>query len=186
MFSRKKVQSLSVINLKCGEQIGRVQDLVVDPQNITVTALILTPKGWFQGIRAISYQEVKGIGTHAVTVTNSRWLPPGKSFPAAKNSSFLLGARVLTTAGDTLGTITDYEFNPSDGKITTFILKQKKGGWGTFFMLSAHFVVTVGKELVVVSEEAKKNLLPLSKQRFLPEGIWKKRKASSLPPDDTN
>ena len=76
MASYEFVKGLPVITMAEGKQIGKVDDLVIDPERKAVGWLRLHSGGMLGGERLwVSTEAVHGVGEHAVTINTEADAP---------------------------------------------------------------------------------------------------------------
>ena len=74
----------------------------------------------------LAWEDLQGFGPDAVTVATDTVIRPARDAleqRAEDNDLEILGKRVLTEQGTELGTVTDVDFDPNTGAITTLITK---------------------------------------------------------------
>lgn len=109
-----------VMNVKSGQFIGRVEDLLFDREG-RLQGLLLTKKRWFQKIPFLPISEVLSIGEDVVTIhkdpdrnkedVSSEWVH-------MKNGEYkMLGIPVVTANGKQLGLLEDVYFQEELGTI---------------------------------------------------------------------
>ncbi|SFR04408.1 PRC-barrel domain-containing protein [Desulfoscipio geothermicus] len=167
MRKSKQFISMPVISLQEGQQIGTIKGLVVDPIAKRVAALIIEQKGWFQEQKFIPYNHVRSVGEDAVTVNQGTAVQKGGSLPEiinlVKNNIKITGTRVVTESGTILGEVDDYYVNLDSGELVGI---EFSGGYisgivsGRAFLDVDH-VLTVGKEMIVCSDQALEKTIKL-------------------------
>ncbi|MFD4628929.1 hypothetical protein ACFVYR_03360 [Streptomyces sp. NPDC058284] len=107
-----------VVSASDAAQIGTVAGLVVEPEGpdgALVTGVRLD--GVKDGGDVVAWADVHAVGPDAVVVgaaTAARFVSADSS-----KSQDLLGKRLLTELGDTVGTLADVAFDPESGRIDT-------------------------------------------------------------------
>lgn len=155
----KRLPGLAVVTIDSGEQIGRVQRLVIDPQRKSVAALLVSARGSFRK-QLLPIEAVFAMGTHAVTVRNKEALGPlkgeGSASALARGERIdLLGSPVITARGELLGTVRDFEVTDR-GEITALYVS---GGLvrslaGREASIPGELLLALGKDAAVVDERA--------------------------------
>lgn len=111
-----------VVNTTTATRVARVQGFVVRPGPPRVALLRL---GKVSGTGTLlAWDDVQGFGPDAVTVTDDAALRSAQDNleqRAEDNELEILGKRVLTERGMELGTVTDVDFDPETGAVTTLI-----------------------------------------------------------------
>jgi uncharacterized protein YrrD len=113
-----------VVNTATASTIARVDGFVVLPGPARVALLRL---GKVSGAGTLlAWEDLQGFGPDAVTVaTDAALRPPRDTLEQrAENKELeIVGKRVLTERGTELGAITDVEFDPETGEVTSLITK---------------------------------------------------------------
>ncbi len=122
LFSQARKRD--VVNTATATRIARVDGFVVLPGPARVALLRL---GKVSGAGTLlAWDDVQGFGPDAVTVATDAVIRPARDAleqRAEDNDLEILGKRVLTERGMELGTVTDVDFDPDTGSITTLISK---------------------------------------------------------------
>lgn len=111
-----------VVNTGTATKVGRVDGFVVATGPARV-ALLRLGKVAGDGT-LVSWEDVQGFGFDAVTVADASVIrvPSGEWEQRADSRELeIIGKRVLSERGDELGEITDVDFDPETGTVTTFI-----------------------------------------------------------------
>lgn len=101
-----------IVDTGAASSAGRVSGFVVDPDTQRVTGLRVR-KG---GGNYLPWSDVSSFGVDAVTVEGAGRIRSADADDRAEQPD-LLGHRVLDEHGVEHGTVTDVEFDPSDGRI---------------------------------------------------------------------
>ena len=113
-----EAQGRQVVSTSIAETVGKVDRLVVDPAGRRVVAVSVKKAGLFR------WRDLTAFGADAVTVASSDLLVEQDAeldrFAGKEHDP--LGKRLLTAAGDELGTVTDVEFAPDTGEVTGLVL----------------------------------------------------------------
>ncbi|MGI6551939.1 MAG: hypothetical protein GX779_05415 [Clostridia bacterium] len=165
MYRIKKLLNLPVISLSNGEQQGVVLDVVIDPEQRSLAALVLDyRKGFFKEPRLIPYEDIESIGEHAVTIRDPKDCKRAVNLPQLapflKRPVQLLDAKVITQDGTLLGTVEEYSFHAPSGQITDLEIS------GSFLsdlfhgraFLPGEAISTIGRNTVIVQAGAQKLL----------------------------
>ncbi len=119
-----KVRKRDVVNTATATRVARVDGLVVLPGPARVALLRL---GKVSGAGTlVSWGDLQGFGPDAVTVATDAVIRPARDDVerrAENNDLDILGKRVLTERGTELGTVTDVDFDPETGALTSLITK---------------------------------------------------------------
>lgn len=118
-----------VVSTGSATTVARVEGFVVAAGPARVALLRL---GKVQGEGSlVSWEDVQGFGSDAVTIADTAVIRvPADDWESAADSRKLeiVGKRVLSERGDELGEITDVDFDPQTGAVTTFITRKETIG----------------------------------------------------------
>lgn len=159
MLPSKKFLSLPIISLKEGQQIGFVQNLVIDPKAKAVAALIVNPRGFFKEQRIIPFNRVVSIGENAITVSTESQVEKATNLPdileLLKEKTAIIGIKVMTTNGKTLGIVDEFYLDEQDGCIASLDISDGKieGLFNGKARLKADEILTIGSDVVVVAKD---------------------------------
>lgn len=166
MYHSKKLLTLPVISLNDGEELGKVQGVVIDPEAVSLVALILDcRKGLFKEPRLIPFHHITSFGDYAVTIRDSDNCERANQLPHLgplfRRPTQILGAKVLTEDGNLLGTIEEFSFDPLSGKInslelTNSFLNSLVHGK---YRLEGDTITTIGKSTIIVKAGAQNSLI---------------------------
>jgi uncharacterized protein YrrD len=122
LFSQARKRA--VVNTATATRVARVDGFVVLPGPARVALLRLGK------VRAagtlLSWGDVQGFGPDAVTIASDAVIRPardGLEQRAENDDLEILGKRVLSEQGTELGTVTDVDFDPETGEVTSLITK---------------------------------------------------------------
>ncbi|MDD4766583.1 MAG: PRC-barrel domain-containing protein [Desulfotomaculaceae bacterium] len=167
MRKSKRFASMPVFSLEEGLQIGSVKEIVVDPAAKRIAALVIEQKGWFKEQRFIPYHKVHSVGDDAITIEKTSGVQRAAGLPdivrLLKDKTKITGAKIVTESGNLLGFIDEYYVEVDTGNITglefsgNLINNVMKGR----AFLDISYVRTIGREVVVVTNEAPENVFKL-------------------------
>lgn len=149
-----------VITVKEGREVEDVDDIIYDPLDNRVKALLVDSGGLFTDATVILLEETQSIGENTVLIDSERALKHASDVSPsvsniAKGNTYLTQKRIVTEDGRQLGVITDIYFDPKTGKVEEFEVSQgledvrsgKK-------RIKISDVVTVGQDATIVREYA--------------------------------
>lgn len=158
-------KSIDIINLQLisiteGKKLGTVKSIVIDANAGIVTALAIEDAKWYLGAKFLPLSAVASIGEYAVTTISSDALVSISAMPEMEilleNDIQVIGSKVLTTSGKIQGCVTEISIDES-GKIVECEVEDK----GELTTITADKIVTFGKEVLVINEEATPNIDPI-------------------------
>lgn len=150
------VKGLPVIAMAEGKQVGKVDDLVIDPDRKAVSWLRLHSGGLLGGERLwVSVEAVHGVGEDAVTINAEADARAPADAPEAlalvKAKRGVIGNKVITENGERLGEVRDYEFNPETFALTSLSVPPGMNVVGEILTIPGDKVLTIGEDVIVVS-----------------------------------
>ncbi|WP_088188626.1 PRC-barrel domain-containing protein [Desulfosporosinus sp. FKA] len=167
MKPSRKFLSLPIISLQEGQQIGFVKSLVLDAGTKSLAAIIVDPKGFFKDQRIIPYAKVISVGDDAITIDKETHVEKTSNLPEllelVKEKLALIGTKIITESGKTLGTADEYYIDPDSGKITQIEISSGKlnGFLNGKAWMSADYITTLGHD-VIVTQRGSENYLSVS------------------------
>ena len=153
------VKGLPVITMAEGKQIGKIDDLIVDPERKAVSWLRLHSGGMLGGERLwVSTEAVHGVGADAVTINAEADARAPADAPEAlalvKAKRGVIGNKVITENGERVGEVRDYEFDPDTFALTSLSVPPGMNVVGEILMIPGDKVLTIGKDMIVVAADA--------------------------------
>lgn len=169
MKPSKKFLSLPIVSLSEGQHIGYVKNLVIDSQSKRLAALVIDPKGFFKDQRIIPYAKVVSVGDDAITIDKGAHVEKSASLPEIlnliKEKISVIGTRVITQSGKTLGVVEEYYIDPDTGKITEIEISGGKieGLLNGKALLNANYITTIGQDVIVAEKGCENSLIAADK-----------------------
>lgn len=169
MKPSKEFHSLPIVSLSEGQHIGYVKNLVVDAQSKSLAALVIDPKGFFKDQRIIPYNKVVSVGEDAITIDKGTHVEKSASLPEIlqliKERLSIIGTRIITQNGKTLGVVDEYYIDPTNGQITQIEISGGKieGFFRGKALLDAQYILTIGQDVIVAQEGSESHLLVAEK-----------------------
>lgn len=165
MQKSKKFISMPIVSLEEGQQVGTIRGMIINPYKREIAALMVDQKGWFKDHKIIPYTKVKSVGGDAVTIEKGSSVEKVTNLPEIlkliKEDFELIGTKVITETGSVLGYVDEFEIHPPTGEIKILEISGRfldsliKGRAS----LSMEFVRTIGKDVVIVQEQAAEALI---------------------------
>jgi sporulation protein YlmC with PRC-barrel domain len=180
MLQYESMKGLKVMTLNEGREVGKVEDMFVDPETHAVHWVrihaggLLGDREWVQtgavhsvGANALMVNSADDLQLSPETAPNAAVadLPPigltnseeDITAVAAVTKRRLIGANVVTESGNALGKIKDYRFDEHSFVVNSFMLSPLHDGvTRPPIDIPIETVVTIGEDVVVVSAEAEK------------------------------
>ena len=148
----RAIKGLAVVSIDTGAKLGYVDNVLFDTSQLVISAFRIDADGQ-QAV--VPFDQVRSIGTDAVTIPNNdvvRWPSAGGDGGAGTTLDDLEKRKIVDEAGDYLGTVTNVEVDPQEGRVTH--LQAHKGGilgiGGNTIDIDRADVISVGDEVMVV------------------------------------
>ena len=207
MKPSKKYLSLPIISLQEGQQIGYVKSLILDAGTKALAAIVVDTKGFFKDQRIIPYSKVVSVGEDAITIDKQSHVEKTTNLPElldlVKEKLTIIGTKMVTETGKTLGIADEYYVDQETGKIAQIEIS---GGKIECFLsgkafISADYITTIGHDVIITQKGSEnsltvadkglsdsfKNLIHstsnlASETTHTISGYFKKEKAKPVPP----
>src|SRR5690625_3476972 len=185
MSDSRSLTRLPVYDVSNGRVVGRVHRLIVDPDSRKVAGLLLATRLGREA-RCLPFRNIHAIGRHAVTVRGTDAIARLSELPDMeemfRSRRRVHDSPVLTEDGTFVGDVDEYAVNTQTGRIETLLLS---GGLVRELFrrptdLSAHYVVTIGEDAVIVREQAVTTLQQTATDGG-PSAAWPAPKATQRP-----
>lgn len=152
----KELIGLPVITFSDGRKLGTIKDILVDPDQNRVIALLIDSGGWFSSAKVIPWTSIRTVGPDSIIIPDATAVIPANTDSYIRrimdSKNVLSGTRVYTEDGRDLGTIGDMFLDDSSGQVEGY---EVSGGLlnstlkGKKFM-PAPATITVGKDVAFV------------------------------------
>lgn len=154
MKKSTQISGLPIISISDGNQVGKVKSLVINPDKGSVDFLTIEHEDFQVSVKAIPFKKVVGIGEYAVTVDSESAVIDLNEIPIANqlvNKKIkITNTRVMTRKGELIGEVNEYFVDQDTGHILGMQLKLSNKE----VALSSESVVTYGKDIIIVKEDA--------------------------------
>ncbi|MDQ0156129.1 PRC-barrel domain-containing protein [Robertmurraya andreesenii] len=154
MKKSTQISGLPIISILDGNQVGKVKSLVINPDKGSVDFLTIEHEDFQVSVKAIPFKKVVGIGEYAVTVDSESAVIDLNEIPIANqlvNKKIkITNTKVMTRKGELLGEVIEYFVDQDSGHILGMQLKLTDKE----VALSSESVVTFGKDIIIVKEDA--------------------------------
>lgn len=159
-----EIIGLPIISISDGQNIGNVKSLVINHDKGSVDFLTIEHEDWQVSVKAIPFKKVVGIGEYAVTVESEGSVIDLNEIPIANqlvNKKIkITNTKVMTRKGQLLGEISEYFVDENTGNILGMQLQLPNNE----VILKAEYVMTYGKDIIIVKEDASLNFLEAAEQ----------------------
>ncbi len=159
MKNSAQIIGLPIISISDGEQIGKVKTLVINPEKGSLDFLTVEQEDVQLSLKAIPFKKVVGIGEFAITVENVHDVIDLSEIPIANqlvNKQIRIkNTKAMTRKGQLLGEVTEFFVDEETGEIIGIELRVGDRQ----AVLPSAAILTYGKDILVVSEDAPQSLL---------------------------
>ncbi len=159
MKNSAQIVGLPIISISDGVQIGTVKTLVINPEKGSIDFLTIEQEDVQLSLKAIPFKKVVGIGEFAVTVESNNAIIDLAEIPIANqlvNKQIRIkNTKAMTRKGQLLGEVTEFFVDEETGEIIGIELHIG----GRQAVLSSECVLTYGKDILIVTENASSSLL---------------------------
>lgn len=159
MRRSREIIGLPVLSLAAGKHLYEVKDLLIDPKENRVLAILLDEGGLSDTAKIIHFENIKSMGRDAVIIQDETAVAPASSDErmslAKERTRVLSGVSVYTEDGRYLGKIDDLYVEENTGKITGYDLM---GGLIQTTLRGKHFLPVpetsiIGTDVIFVPTE---------------------------------
>jgi uncharacterized protein YrrD len=150
---------LPIISIQDGMEVGRVKSLVINPKQGTIDFLTVEHEDWQISVRAVPFKKIAGVGEFAVMIEDRTSIFDLTEIPIANDlvqkKICISGAKIIDKKGQLIGEATEFFIDDDNGSIlgVEISLQSKRA------VLAAGQVITFGRDLLVVAEEAELKFL---------------------------
>jgi uncharacterized protein YrrD len=156
----ERTKGLRVLSTKEGNEVGKVDDLVADPDLKKVSWLRLHTGGLFGNRNWVPTGAVHSVGEDVVTINSEADLLAAPNAPEAEalvsTDRGLIGKKAVTESGERLGDIVDYEFSAETFALTELYVALSMNFFSEAVTIPADRVLTIGQDAVIVTANALK------------------------------
>ncbi|MCL2817828.1 MAG: PRC-barrel domain-containing protein [Clostridiales bacterium] len=173
----RRIISMPVYSISEGQYVGNVKNLVMDPRQKCLIALLVERGSWGRTEKIIPFSKIRNIGDDAITIDKTACVERKTNMPQimqyVRQPASIHGAKVLTDDGKTIGKVEEYYLDTQNGKISH--LKVSGSFFGSRLSLSAEDIVTIAARAIIVANSA------LERAEVMESAVGSARgKASSL------
>jgi uncharacterized protein YrrD len=166
IVKRSELINRRTIDRRTAEEVGRVDQLWLDPQSHRAigftckSGLLGSKKRWF------AWAQVDTVGENVFVSIN----PELPELHQPEQAVSPIGLEVLTDAGNKVGSVVDYLFDVRKGSVLSYLFKSSgwRGVLDGIYLLPVAAISTIGSKRAIVSEAA------VSEPQQYAEGLHKK------------
>jgi len=153
----KSMIGMPVLSIAEGQPLGQIKQILIDVKNKAVQAFVLERRRFSRDERILPFAAISGFGEDTITIEKYSLLErKGQSYQyvrALRQPLPLIGARVFTAGGRTLGKVEEYRFSLKDGSITGLEI----AGDGLFknrTLVDGQYIIAVAAHTVMIKDQA--------------------------------
>ncbi|MGZ0086577.1 PRC-barrel domain-containing protein [Caldibacillus thermoamylovorans] len=169
MKASAQIIGLPIISIADGTQIGTVKNFVINPDKGSVDFLTVEHEDVQVSLKAIPFKKIVGIGEFAVTVASGHDVIDLSEIPIANqlvNKQIRIKqTKAITRKGQLLGEVQEFFLNEETGEIIGVSVRLENGE----AVLPSAQVLTYGKEMLIVADDAQTALLSDAAQLIGPD-----------------
>lgn len=179
LIKANDVIGLKVITLETGKEVAKVQDVVYDPRDNMVKALVIDEGGWFSDAKVILFEDIKSIGEDAVIIESEEKVRTASEVSSrvaniAREEQNLTKTKIITEEGDELGSVSDIIFDSKTGKVEEFEVSQGAQNLASGKKtIRVNNIITVGEDATIVSGVSKQVVEQQAQQQGIQGAIKK-------------
>jgi len=184
MFTQPEVLKQSqlidrlVLDRQTAEEVGRVAQLLLDPQAHRVVGLIC--KSGFVGIKkkSFTWTQVESIGTDSIMLSGSQ---EETDLEKIESLDSLIDSEIWTDAGNKIGKLVDYLLEPESGRVLNYLFSSNglHGLPEGRYTLPPVGISSIGSKRIIVLDTVAQNSQP-----YLEEGKKKVNPAAEYIKED--
>ncbi|KXG77907.1 PRC-barrel domain-containing protein [Thermotalea metallivorans] len=165
MKSLKEIINLPIISVFEGKEVGKIKNVVIDPQNGNVEYFLVDDQSMFS-VKVVPMSKIMGIGDEALMIETSDLVMDAQKDPKVvdllgKNVS-VVNSKIFTKKGKNLGSVAEVFIDDENGKILGCEIEKE----GTRKFISSDSVITYGKEVTIVEHDIHDKLMESIEEVF--------------------
>ncbi|WP_377888294.1 PRC-barrel domain-containing protein [Alkalihalobacillus sp. R86527] len=184
MKKSSQIVGLPIISIESGSEIGHVKSLVVNASDKSIDFLTVDHPDWDVSVKAVPFRKVIGVGEYAVMIEEEKSIFDLSEIPIAnelvKKKISIIGTKIINRKGQFHGEVSEYYLDDNTGRIVGLQFKTNE----TEQFLSTEHVITLGKDLLIVAEEAIDHIVKQPEELFETEKPYTSENYSTLPKEE--
>ncbi|GAE27334.1 hypothetical protein JCM9140_3468 [Halalkalibacter wakoensis JCM 9140] len=152
-----EIIGLPLISIQDGQKVGTVKTLIINPDEKSIDFLTVQNENWQVTMKAVPFKKIIGVGDYAVTIEQENNIIDITEIPIANTlvnrNIKMIGNKVMTRKGELLDEVVEFYVDDETGKISAIELDNAENT-----VLPFEYVVTIGKEMIIVHEDWKNHL----------------------------
>lgn len=153
----KSLLNMPVLCISDGQMAGLIKQILIDVKSKSVQGFLVERRRFSRDERILPFSAVAGFGEDTVTVEKPSLLErKGQSYQyvrALRRPLPLLGSRVFTAGGRTLGKVEEYRISLEDGAICGLEIAGN-GFFKTRTLVDGAYIIALAAHTIMVKDEA--------------------------------
>ncbi len=163
MKKTKEIIGLPIISISDGTEVGKVKTVIINAEKGAIDYVVVDSGIQILSAKVIPTEYVLGIGEYALTIENEDAINDISKIPAAidllQKNIQVKGTKVLTKKGRLIGEIGDIYINEEDNCAIIGLEYIADITQKSIRLIPRDSIITFGKNLVVVKDDAETTLL---------------------------
>jgi sporulation protein YlmC with PRC-barrel domain len=155
MMDIEELRGRAVVSVQQAEKLGAIADTLVDVTNHQLAGVLLQG-GMFRGGDTVPWTDIRTIGQDAVMVDDRSVTQHDVATDAVRFAN-LRGRKVVTDAGELVGTIDGADLNQETGNITSYVVAAASTGLfrtAPRYQVPPDAVAAVGDNIITIDAKA--------------------------------
>lgn len=127
LIELSRLKGMQVGAMEQGASVGRVEKMIVNPEEVRIIGLLIKPPGFWTGFKAVSFLDVVDVDASAVVIRSSEGLVDPKEIvrleKLIKYKFEFIGLTVKNKQGKVIGRVSDAVVETSGGDILRIYVK---------------------------------------------------------------
>ena len=153
----KEIIGMPVYSITEGLPLGLIKNILIDAKNLLIQGFLVEKKKHSRDEKILPFAAVSSFGEDTITIEKQNLLErKGASHQyvrAFQRPMHLIGTRIFTSGGHTLGKVEEYRFSVTDGKISGLELSED-----SYFkaraLIDGRFIIAIAPLTIMVREDA--------------------------------
>lgn len=154
--ARGEILGMPVLSISEGAPLGHIRQVLIDGKTYCVQGFVVEKRRGGKDDRILPFPAVVSFGEDGVTIERQAQLErKGASHQylrALRRPLAIIGSRVFTTNGKTLGKVEEYRFSTTDGAISG--LEISGGLFKESMLVKGKYIIAISPQTVMLKDEA--------------------------------
>lgn len=160
----RSILGMPVYSIQEGQPLGNIKQILVDGKSNRVQGFIVEKRRFSREERFLPFAAVSGFGEDTLTVEKQGLLERKganqQNLRAIRSSLPIIGARVFTAGGKTLGKVEEYRFSTETGAISGLEMTGD-GFFPVHSLVDGSCIIAIAPRTIMLKDEAIDSAIPL-------------------------